>query len=240
MNEEKKKEITQLAWKVLPLKVKLIIIGSGLSFFLMLIFLVVIITPLTELGIIEGTGSSSSPYFDYMPIISVSGFWWPVASDNTVITSTFGGRSDPFSKQNAYHGGVDIAPSGGEPAGTVDVIASKSGIVTYPSRNDKTDCPSLSTLDSCGGGYGNYVVIQHDDGTSTLYGHMYEKSIMVEAGDKVSAGQVLGKIGSSGRSTGPHLHFEIRINGNKVDPLDYVSKEMPTPLDSDEDEVEEI
>jgi hypothetical protein len=82
-----------------------------------------------------------------------------------------------------------------------------------------------------GGGYGNYVLIEHSDGYSTLYGHMLRGTITVSTGDTVEQGQVIGKMGTSGSSTGIHLHFEVRDpNGNKVDPELYVDMNNPKPL----------
>ena len=75
-------------------------------------------------------------------------------------------------------------------------------------------------------------MIQHADGNISLYAHLYENSITVSAGDQVGQGQVIGKMGSSGRSTGTHLHFEIRKNGQRVDGLNYVSEENPRPKDN--------
>ena len=72
-----------------------------------------------------------------------------------------------------------------------------------------------------GPSYGNYVVVSHSDGTSTLYAHMSSRSVSV--GQSVSQGQELGKVGSTGSSTGNHLHFEIRVNGSRVDPVNYFS-----------------
>ena len=90
-------------------------------------------------------------------------------------------------------------------------------------------CPDGGLGNSCGGGYGNYVILQHSDGNFTLYGHMYANTITVKAGDTVKQGQVIGKMGTSGDSSGPHLHFEVRVGANdpskKVDPLEYISKE---------------
>ena len=72
-------------------------------------------------------------------------------------------------------------------------------------------------------------MIDHGDGLISLYGHLYQNSITVRKGDYVKQGQVIAKSGSSGNSTGGHLHFEVRINGNKVDPLEYVSVDNPRP-----------
>lgn len=100
-----------------------------------------------------------------------------------------------------YHQAVDIASGGGNPA----IVASQGGSVT--------------TVGWDGRGYGNYVVIDHGNGNKTLYGHMVTGSIVVSAGTKVSQGQKIGLMGSTGRSTGTHLHFEIITSKGKADPL---------------------
>lgn len=175
-------------------------------------------------------------------------YWWPIGSKETTevngkifatgdpetvyITSLFGYREDPFNRGRLFHTGTDI--SGGSGLANVNIIAAKDGVVVYPANNSPTNCPSGFTMSSCGGGYGNYVVIQHTDGNYTLYAHMYENSISVKAGDSVKQGQVIGKMGSSGNSTGAHLHFEVRAGANfqdnVVDPLNYVSTENPRTL----------
>ena len=99
-----------------------------------------------------------------------------------------------------YHQAVDIA-SGGEPA----ILASQGGTVT--------------TAGWSNGGYGYYAIIDHGNGYRTLYAHMATGSIVVKAGDRISQGQKIGTMGSTGRSTGPHLHFEIIGPNGKVDPL---------------------
>lgn len=176
-------------------------------------------------------------------------FYWPIGSAETTtengvtyatgtpetvtITSNFGMRSDPFSGVQTKHSGIDIAGGSGY---NVNIIAAKSGTVVYPSENDNVSCKSDSSLDSCGGGYGNYVIIQHSDGTYTLYGHMYADTIKVRAGDTVEQGQVIGKMGSSGKSTGAHLHFEVRVGENSIsataDPLIYIDPLDPRPTAS--------
>lgn len=174
-----------------------------------------------------------------------SSYWWPIGSSDTVeangklyakgdpetlnISSSFGYRKDPFNRGVLFHSGLDI--SGGSGLNNVNIIAARDGIVVYPYDTISNNCPSGRTLSSCGGGYGNYVILQHSDGNYTLYGHMYENSITVKYGDSVEQGQVIGKMGSSGNSTGAHLHFEVREGSNSpsatVDPTNYVSTQNP-------------
>lgn len=136
-------------------------------------------------------------------------FGWPCPGFYT-LTSGFGPR------WGTHHSGIDISSGGiaGAP-----VVASMSGTVI----SVVTGCPhdySKSSSCGCGGGYGNYVIIQHSDGYSTLYAHM--SSVAVSSGQTVSQGQTIGYVGSTGFSTGPHLHFEVRVNGNRVDPEQYL------------------
>ena len=167
-------------------------------------------------------------------------FWWPIGSAKTTedggitfamgdpvpttITSMFGLRVDPITgKENSGHSGIDIAPGGS--AGVTNVIAAKDGIVTKVVDN----CVSFGEK-SCGGGYGNHIIISHSDGMFTLYAHLHEGTINVKVNDSVRQGQVIAKVGSSGRSTGTHLHFEVRTDAStKVDPLNYVDKDNPRP-----------
>ena len=116
------------------------------------------------------------------------------------ITSTFGARTDPFLGTMAMHAGIDFSEESGAP-----VRATASGVV-----------------DEAGwaGGYGNMVEIAHGNGLATRYGHMSE--ILVSPGEKVVIGQIIGRVGSTGRSTGPHLHYETRINGQAVDPMRFL------------------
>ena len=99
-----------------------------------------------------------------------------------------------------YHQAVDIASHSSPP-----IVAAQGGTVITAGWN--------------GGGYGNYVIIDHGNGYQTLYGHMTNKSIVVKAGDRVVQGQKIGIMGSTGRSTGPHLHFEIKTSRGNADPL---------------------
>lgn len=174
-------------------------------------------------------------------------FWWPIGSQETEeingvlyakgepasvkITSSFG---DAESFRTSAHGGIDIGSMGNGP-GVINVIAAKAGEVIYPTSDSQTqfaDNGSLSNKD--GGGFGNYVKIKHSDGTYTLYAHLAQNSITVRAGDVVDQGQVIGKMGHSGQSTGTHLHFEVRLGSDthagRVYPLDYVDPENPRPM----------
>lgn len=252
MNEE---ETKKTLWEKLPIKVKLAIVGIVIGFFFIVIFLVVMITPLMELDIIDiGIGGGNNEYeLSYSDINSTSTYWWPIGSMETeringvtvakglpvptTISSYFGKRKDPYSGKESNHSGVDIAANDGS-VGTINIISAKEGTVIYPAKGDPTNCQSSTLEDSCGGGYGNYVMIEHSDGKITLYAHMAEGSITVTAGNPVMQGQVIGKMGSSGRSTGSHLHFEVRVNGNTVDGLNYVSEENPRPITYFEEVVE--
>lgn len=128
-------------------------------------------------------------------------FAWPVPGF-THIGSGFGYRIDPIDYTTKFHGGIDI---NGVNIFGADVIASASGTATTSYGNV---------------GCGTYIVIDHPDGSRTMYCHL--SAIVISNGDEVSQGQVIGKIGSTGYSTGPHLHFVIKINGEAVDPTQYV------------------
>ena len=141
----------------------------------------------------------------------VEKFTWPVPGHST-ISSGYGYRTF----DNSFHTGIDI--SDGSIAGQ-PVVASKSGVL----RVQNTVCShDNGTLCSCGGGYGKWVIIEHSDGTTTRYAHLRTINTNLN-GQRVSQGQQIGTVGSTGRSTGPHLHFEIRnAQGNHVNPLNYV------------------
>ncbi|MFK7912908.1 MAG: M23 family metallopeptidase [Pseudomonadales bacterium] len=117
------------------------------------------------------------------------------------LSSNFGTRVDPISGKKAWHAGVDFAGKDGS-----DVIAVASGVVTFAGKRS---------------GYGHLVEIDHGDGYRTRYAH--HKTLKVASGDIVKKGQVVGLMGSSGRSTGPHVHFEVLKNGKHVDPAKYVA-----------------
>ncbi len=116
------------------------------------------------------------------------------------VTSGFGPRSDPFHHQHKFHYGVDL----GAPAGT-PIGAARGGIVTHAGP---------------AGTYGNLVIVDHGDGVTTRYAHC--STLDVAVGQNVTPGQRIGRVGSTGRSTGPHLHFEVRKGGKAIDPSPYL------------------
>ncbi len=127
-------------------------------------------------------------------------YTWPAPGYHT-ITSPYGMRFHPILQTRKMHTGVDIAaPSG------ADIVAADSGVVIYEGWN---------------GGYGQVIIIDHGVGMSTLYAH--QSRFVVSYGETVTKGQVIGKVGTTGWSTGPHLHFEVRINGSYTDPMPYIN-----------------
>ncbi len=126
---------------------------------------------------------------------------WPVQG---TVTSAFGQREDPFNGEGAFHAGIDISSSFGQ-----SVRAAADGII---------EVASLAN------GYGREVVIDHGHGVRTLYGHL--SGFTVIAGQQIKRGQVIGYVGLSGRSTGPHLHYEVRLHNTPVNPHKYLRTTM--------------
>lgn len=132
---------------------------------------------------------------------------WPIAKSGTYITSDYGIREHPIQGVVKKHTGIDIGNAGfGAP-----VIAAADGIVTMASYY---------------GGYGNCVMINHGNGISTLYGH--GQKILTTVGTEVKKGDLIMEVGSTGNSTGPHLHFEVRVSGSPVDPKPYLQGNRET------------
>ncbi len=125
--------------------------------------------------------------------------------DLTRIASGFGTRIDPVYKVPKFHAGLDFTAPIGTP-----IYATADGIVTDAGFNE--------------GGYGNRVIINHGFGYETLYGHMYR--IKAKEGQKIKRGEVIGYVGSTGKSTGPHCHYEVHRNGNPVDPVYYFYNDL--------------
>lgn len=132
------------------------------------------------------------------PAQSTRGFSWPVQG---TVTSPFGWRSSPFGSGSDFHPGVDIAGNYGDP-----VSATADGVVVTA---------------GWAGGYGILVEIDHGNGIHTLYGH--NQYLLVQQGQTVKKGDIISLMGSTGLSTGPHTHYEIRVNGTAVDPFAYLN-----------------
>ena len=226
-------------------KKKVIVTVIPIVFYIILIILAISLVLGVITGIIayvtgeENVGDSTTNYYSSIP---GGRFLWPIGSKettekngvvyamgepvSTTITSKYGVRKDPLNpSKTKKHNGIDIGVGKGNTAGDTNVIAARSGVVTKVVKN----CISYDKEHtSCGGGYGNYILISHTDGKYTLYAHLHQNTITVQKNDIVMPGQVIAKAGSSGRSTGAHLHFEVRTNiSNRVNPLDYVDPNNP-------------
>ncbi|MEZ5375400.1 MAG: peptidoglycan DD-metalloendopeptidase family protein [Acidimicrobiales bacterium] len=129
--------------------------------------------------------------------VSASGFQWPISA---YVTSEYGWRIHPIYGTKRLHAGIDLGAGTGTP-----IAASAGGTVIHAGPY---------------GGYGNAVIINHGNGITTLYAH--QSKIAVSTGQQVGRGEVIGYVGSTGNSTGPHLHFEVRVNGSAVNPRGYL------------------
>ncbi len=139
-----------------------------------------------------------------VPYIGADGFCSPIGSGwERRVTSEFGNRVDPITGKRKGHGGMDLAVPTGTP-----IRAALPGTVTVSKYN--------------AGGYGYYVMIDHGNGLATLYGHCSQ--LLARVGQTVQAGDIIALSGSTGRSTGPHLHFEVRVNGERTNPRAYLPK----------------
>ena len=136
------------------------------------------------------------------PFIGADGFCSPIGAGwESVVTSEFGNRIDPFTGQRKGHTGMDLAVPTGTP-----IRAALPGTVTTAAYDQ--------------GGYGYYIMIDHGNGLTTLYGH--NSQLLAQVGQPVEAGDIISLSGSTGRSTGPHLHFEVRVNGERTNPRYYL------------------
>ena len=154
----------------------------------------------------SSSGSSSSGSSSVI-VPSGSGFAWPTPGFVSL-------SSEWFEDREVYnHGGIDIAGAG--IMGTPVVAAADGTVVATNSSCTHNWGKSYSC--GCGGGYGNYVMISHAGGKMTVYGHL--TSLTVSSGQSVSRGQIIGYVGSTGNSTGPHLHYECRLNGVRYNPM---------------------
>lgn len=147
----------------------------------------------------NNSGGSSEPIYSNTGEVSSKGMTWPAPGHNR-ISSPFGNRIHPIFGSKKMHTGIDIAA----PMGAT-IVAATDGVVQHSGGL---------------GGYGNAVIIDHGDGISTLYAH--NSSLSVSVGQSVKRGQVIAKAGSTGYSTGPHLHFEVRKNGSYINPVPWL------------------
>lgn len=143
-------------------------------------------------------------YYNAIGSSNGSQFTYPIQHGMYTITSGYGKRKDPITGEIKSHNGVDFAAPEGTP-----IYASDKGTVIYAKFGSAPY-----------GGYGNIVVIQHSNSLVTMYAHCSE--LLVQKGQTVSKGQLIAKVGSTGRSTGNHCHYEIRVNNKDVDPMPYL------------------
>ena len=143
-----------------------------------------------------------------------------------IITSPYGKRG------NSWHCGVDIT---GYNKGihVLDYIRAKAKGTVVAVRNN---CKGFEA----GGSYGNYIIIDHGSGYKTVYAHMAYGSVKSKVGDKVSEGQVIGYMGNTGTSYGGHLHFEVRLNNERIDPTPYLDKELPLETPKPTKSIDEV
>lgn len=242
MDEQEKnskmKIASNLVWKKMPIKYKAITIVAAAAIIFIFVFLLLIIAPLISTGIIKSDDISSgyrgSSSFGR---VKKEVYWWPIGSAETEEQNGFLlAKGDPqittisnnYSDENK---GIDISSGEADP-NTINVIAVKPGVVTYPTDDSQTQFEDSGTA-SDGDGYGNYVKIRHSDGSYTLYAHLAKDSITVKADDVVEQGQVIGKMGRSGDASETKLHFEIRIGSDSpdssVDPTQYIKADDPRP-----------
>jgi len=135
------------------------------------------------------------------PIATASNGYFGIPVPGAPITQRFGPNFDPFTGIAGFHPGIDFGAKMGTP-----ILSAGDGTVAFAGQES---------------GYGNYTCIDHGHHVATCYGH--QSALLVQVGDQVKRGQVIGLVGSTGYSTGPHLHFEVRINGNVVDPMPWLT-----------------
>lgn len=156
----------------------------------------------------SGGGGPTLDHFDHVHVsvygdaaTAVAGGPWVLPTTGPM-TSPFGMRMHPIKGYMRMHNGIDLAPPGG-----TTVVAASAGVVTHSSPM---------------GSYGNLVIVQHDGGVQTYYAHL-QNGLLPAVGQAVQPGQPIARVGSTGGSTGPHLHFEVRVGGEPVDPVGYLA-----------------
>ena len=152
----------------------------------------------TEVSIQERSFQELVEYLeDQKSLLASTPSIWPVKG---WLTSTFGYRSSPFTGRRELHKGLDIATRSGTP-----IIAPADGLVVFAGRE---------------GGFGNMIIVDHGYGITTRYGH--NSSLEAKLGQKIKRGDVVARVGNTGRSTGPHVHYEVAVNGVSVNPSRYI------------------
>lgn len=155
----------------------------------------------TEAGDIESQMKSLASFFENQSMLLASTpSIWPTTG---YLSCGYGWRVDPFTKKNDFHQGLDISSPMGQ-----QVLAPAGGVVTLAGPK---------------GGYGNILILDHDFGYQTRYGHL--SGFAVKAGQKVKRGQLLGYVGNTGKSTGPHLHYEVWVHSEAVNPIQFILEE---------------
>jgi murein DD-endopeptidase MepM/ murein hydrolase activator NlpD len=154
---------------------------------------------ITEVAL--GFGAQRATTLSDWKVLASAPQLWPVSGR---IMSSFGERTDPFNGEGAFHRGIDISGSYGQP-----IVAPADGVVEYAEFRN---------------GFGRTVLIDHGHGISTLFGHL--SGFTVSPGQSVSTGDVIGYVGMSGRTTGPHVHYEVHINNTPVNPYKYLRTTM--------------
>ena len=162
-------------------------------------------TGVTEVAL--GFGVRRASTLQDWKVLAAAPQLWPVTGR---IVSSFGERSDPFNGEGAFHRGVDISGDYGQA-----ILAPADGIVEFAEFHN---------------GYGRTVSIDHGHGITTLFGHL--SGFAVSSGERVSRGDVIGYVGTSGRATGPHVHYEVRINSTPVNPYKYLRTTFAQRIDT--------
>jgi murein DD-endopeptidase MepM/ murein hydrolase activator NlpD len=155
-------------------------------------------------SILQGKGIATSAVLTSDAMTKSDSPWSQVLDGTARLTSEFGIRKDPFTGRPQHHNGIDIAAETG-----TAILPCKSGQVVFSGWS---------------AGYGKTVIVRHDDGAETVYSHA--SKLLVGAGDQVGPDDAIALVGSTGRSTGPHLHFELRKHGRAVDPVPLLAREL--------------
>lgn len=245
--EEKKSLLKDMAKKGISKKIKTIPLGtkvliiSVIGIVIFLLIFTVLATVLSMLLLFDNSDSNNSSDFVYTLSNSEDNYWWPIggsevstlngknfAIGNPVsinITSNFTSSRTINGITRAHHG-IDIDGTGG-----ADYIIAVSQATVY---RVGSGCDNNGYYgNSCHDGLGNYIILEHPGSVYTMYAHLFPSSITVSPGEMVKQGQIIGRMGNSGSSTGKHLHFQIEVGGrssaNAVNPLEYVSPNNPRP-----------